>query len=40
VVLTVNTKSGAQSDAGNDSWFAAQAAGAPATQANNQLGGK
>ncbi len=38
VVVSVNTKSGATSVAGNDSWFAAQAA--PATQANNQLDGK
>ncbi len=40
VVVSVNTKPGAQSVAGNDSWFAAQAAAAPTAQVNNQLGGK
>jgi membrane fusion protein (multidrug efflux system) len=36
VVVSVNTKSGTQSAAGNDSWFAAQAAPAPSTsQAGN-----
>ncbi|MDI1342673.1 MAG: HlyD family secretion protein [Pseudolabrys sp.] len=36
VVVSVNTKSGTQSAAGNDSWFAAQAAPAPSTsQASN-----